>query len=304
MIYKEGEKILKRSIRNSKKNYERKLGNDAKNNPKKFYSYLKSKSSNKESIGPLKKLDGSETKNDIEVAVTLNDFFGTVFTEEDLDNMPVLDTILADVPMTEVIFSTEKVMKKIDNLRLYSAPGPDGITPKILKTFSEQISLPLSMIYQKSYDSGEVPTDWKKANVTPIFKKGKKCLAINHRPVSLTPVPCKIMESIVKDDVTEYLEENKLINNSQHGFRQKRSCLTNLLEYMEEVTKTVDSGQNIDMVYLDFSKAFDKVPIKRLLIKVRALGIDEKTVKWIEGWLKERMQRFVIRVLLMPNILQ
>ena len=294
LIYKEGEKILKRSIRNSKKNYERKLGNDAKNNPKKFYSYLKSKSSNKESIGPLKKLDGSETKNDIEVAETLNDFFGTVFTEEDLDNMPVLDTILADVPMTEVIFSTEKVMKKIDNLKLYSAPGPDGITPKILKTFSEQISLPLSMIYQKSYDSGEVPTDWKKANVTPIFKKGKKCLAINHRPVSLTPVPCKIMESIIKDDVTEYLEENKLINNSQHGFRQKRSCLTNLLEYMEEVTKTVDSGQNIDMIYLDFSKAFDKVPIKRLLIKVRALGIDEKTVKWIEGWLKERMQRVVI----------
>ena len=99
---------------------------------------MKSKSSNKESIGPLKKLDGSETKNDIEVAETLNDFFGTVFTEEDLDNMPVLDTILADVPMTEVIFSTEKVMKKIDNLKLYSAPGPDGITPKILKTFSEQ----------------------------------------------------------------------------------------------------------------------------------------------------------------------
>ena len=292
--YKATEKLLKKGIRNSKKNYERKLASDAKNNPKNFYSYLKSKSSNKETIGPLIKVDGNETKNDTEVAQTLNDFFATVFTEENLENMPVLENVQPDNPMSEVIFTTEKVVKKIDKLKLKSAPGPEGITPKILKTFSEQISLPLSIIFQKSYDSGEVPADWKKANVTPIFKKGKKSLASNHRPVSLTPIPCKIMESIIKDDVTEYLETNSLINDTQHGFRQRRSCLTNLLEYTEEITKAFDSGQNIDMVYLDFAKAFDKVPIKRLLLKVRALGIDDKTAKWIEGWLKERMQRVVI----------
>ena len=284
--YKATEKLLKKGIRNSKKNYERKLASDAKNNPKNFYSYLKSKSSNKETIGPLIKVDGNETKNDTEVAQTLNDFFATVFTEENLENMPVLENVQPDNPMSEVIFTTEKVVKKIDKLKLKSAPGPEGITPKILKTFSEQISLPLSIIFQKSYDSGEVPADWKKANVTPIFKKGKKSLASNHRPVSLTPIPCKIMESIIKDDVTEYLETNSLINDTQHGFRQRRSCLTNLLEYTEEITKAFDSGQNIDMVYLDFAKAFDKVPIKRLLLKVRALGIDDKTAKWIEGWLK------------------
>ncbi len=150
------------------------------------------------------------------------------------------------------------------------------------------------MLFQKSYNTGETPSDWKNANVTPIFKKGKKCKASNYRPVSLTSIVCKLMESIIKDDMTEYLESNKIIKNSQHGFRKKRSCLTNLLEYLENLTKAVDSGQNIDMVYLDFSKAFDKVPIKRLLLKIKAAGINEKTVNWIKNWLDKRMQRVVL----------
>ena len=105
---------------------------------------------------------------------------------------------------------------------------------------------------------------------------------------------CKIMESIIKDNLVQYLEENNLITNSQHGFRQKRSCLTNLLEYVEKLTKAIDSGQDLDMIYLDFSKAFDKVPIKRLLVKIKAIGVNEKTCQWIEDWLLNRKQRVII----------
>ena len=292
--YEEAEKKLKNKIRNSKKNFERRLAGESSKNPKKFYSYMKSKTSNKESVGPLKDDSGNEITEEIEMARTLNSFFGSVFTEENTENIPNPEPVHVGAGMTDVTFTTEKVKVKINKLKPFSAPGPDGITARTLITFVDELSLPLSLLFQKSYDTGETPSDWKKANVTPIFKKGKKCKASNYRPVSLTSIVCKLMESIIKDDMTEYLESNKIIKNSQHGFRKRRSCLSNLLEYLENLTKAVDSGQKIDMVYLDFSKAFDKVPIKRLLLKIRAAGINEKIVKWIANWLDERMQRVVL----------
>ena len=136
--------------------------------------------------------------------------------------------------------------------------------------------------------------DWKRANVAPIFKKGKKCDVGNYRPVSLTSIVCKVMESIIKDSVTEHLGINKVIRNTQHGFRKNRSCLTNLLEYLESLTKLVDEGHAVDMIYLDFAKAFDKVPAKRLLAKIRSCGIDEKVTRWIGEWLSGREQRVVL----------
>jgi len=106
-------------------------------------------------------------------------------------------------------------------------------------------------------EEGVVPADWRDANVTPIFKEGAKSSPSNYRPVSLTSV----MESLIWDAVTTHLTENKLIKNSQHGFLKDRSCVTNLLEFLEEATTVVDGGAGFDIIYLDFAKAFDKVPI-------------------------------------------
>ena len=143
--------------------------------------------------------------------------------------------------------------------------------------------------------SSTVPKDGKDANVTPIFKKGAKSSPDNYRPVSLTSVPCKIMESIMRDKMVDHLLENKLINNSQHGFMQKKkSCTTNLLEFLEKVTESIDSGTPMDIIYLDFSKAFDKVPRLRLLEKMKAHSINGRQLKWIENWLTDRQQRVVL----------
>ena len=135
---------------------------------------------------------------------------------------------------------------------------------------------------------------WKDANVSRIFKKGSKSDPGNYRPVSLTSVSCKVMEAILKDSILKHLDLNKLIRSSQHGFRPGRSCTTNLLEFFERVTAAVDSYKPFDAVFLDFAKAFDKVPTVRLIKKLRAHGIRGKLLAWIENWLTGRRQRVVL----------
>jgi len=137
----------------------------------------------------------------------------------------------------------------------------------------KEIEGPLANLFNSTLEEGKVPKDWKEAGVTPLFKKGKKCEVQNYRPVSLTSLVCKILESILKDSMLAHLEKYKLIRNSQHGFTKGRSCLTNLLEFFEDVTFNVDEGKPVDVIYLDFAKAFDKVPYQRLFKKILAHGI-------------------------------
>jgi len=141
---------------------------------------------------------------------------------------------------------------------------------------------------------GKVPDDWKRANVTPIFKKGSKADPGNYRPVSLTSVCCKMLESLIKDEMMSHLEKNNLITASQHGFFPGRSCTTNLLEFLEGVTAKIDEGKPVDVVFLDFAKAFDKVPKERLLEKLGAHRIGGKLLQWIRAWLTGRKQRVVL----------
>jgi len=107
----------------------------------------------------------------------------------------------------------------------------------------------------------------------------------------LTSQVCKILESIIRDAVVEHVVKNKLIKSSQHGFLKNRSCLTNLLAFLESVTKSVDDGHNVDVMFLDFAKAFDKGPHHRLLMKLKSHWINGKVYNWIQAWLRGRKQR-------------
>ena len=149
-------------------------------------------------------------------------------------------------------------------------------------------------IFRKSVEIGDVPLLWRKGNVVPIFKKGDRGLKSNYRPVSLTSVVGKLLESIIAKNIREHLDKHSLINDSQHGFTKGRSCLTNLLSFYRKVYETADNDKDYDIIYLDFSKAFDKVPHERLLNKVRAHGIDGKVLHWIRAWLSNRQQRVTI----------
>ncbi|KAK4810629.1 hypothetical protein QYF61_007366 [Mycteria americana] len=155
------------------------------------------------------------------------------------------------------IIQGEMVSDVLHRLDIHKSMGPDEIHPRVLKELAEVLTKALSIIYQQSWLTGEVPADWRLADVTPIYKKGRKEDPGNYRPVSLTSVPGKLMEQIILSAITRHVEDNQVIRPSQHGFRKGRSCLTNLISFYDKVTRLVDEGKAVDVVYLDFSKAFD-----------------------------------------------
>ena len=150
------------------------------------------------------------------------------------------------------------------------------------------------MIFRKSLDTGVEPRLWRQANVVPIFKKGDKAESSNYRPISLTSVVDKMLEAIIARAFRKPLDEHKLIRHSQHRFNKGKSCLTNLLSSYRKVFDTIDKGNEYDIVHLDFSKAFDRVPHRTLLSTVKAHGIDGKVLEWIREWLTSRVQRIQI----------
>jgi Reverse transcriptase (RNA-dependent DNA polymerase) len=166
------------------------------------------------------------------------------------------------------------VSKKIGDLKAASAPGPDGIGSLLIKTLKEQVTVPLTIIYRTSVSTGDVPEDWRMANVTPIYKKGAKKDPANYRPVLFTAVSCKILESLIRDEIVEHMNENGLIEESQHGFVKGRSCGSNLVEFFDYISGILYpiSGA-ADAIFLNFAKAFDKVPKNRLLKKMKTIGI-------------------------------
>ncbi|CAM5109502.1 unnamed protein product [Eretmochelys imbricata] len=172
--------------------------------------------------------------------------------------------------------------------------GPDALHPRVLKELADVIAEPLAIIFENSWRLREDLDDWKKANVVPICKKGKKEDPGNYRPVSLSSVPGKIMEQVLKESILKHLEERKGIRNSQHGFTKGKSCLANLIAFCDEITGSVDEGKAVDVLFLDFSKAFDTVSHSILASKLKTDGLDEWTIRWIERWLECQAQWVVI----------
>ena len=196
--------------------------------------------------------------------------------------------------MDKISITTEGVHKLLKGLNPNKASGPDKISPKLLKNMADYLAQPLASLFQASLKQGKVPHQWKNALVTPIFKKGNKHDAANYRPVSLTSVCCKLLEHIVAKSVMEHLDVNNILSDSQHGFRAKRSCETQLVTFIDELQRHLAKGMQIDLAKLDFSKAFDVVPHSKLLYKLDYYGIRGLPLEWIRSFLNDRVQRVAI----------
>ena len=182
-------------------------------------------------------------------------------------------------------------MKKLKKLNVNKSPGPDGLHPKVLSELAHELAEPLTIIFTKSLQQETLPQAWKDAKVTPLYKKGGKRKPGNYRPVSLTSIICKIMESIVRDQVVGHMASNNLFSDAQHGFISGRSCSTNLIAVLDKWSEALDNGLPVDAIYLDFAKAFDSVPHIRLLTKLKGYGIDGNVCGWIRQFLIGRRQR-------------
>ena len=196
--------------------------------------------------------------------------------------------------LRDINFSASDVRKKLAKLKANKASGPDGISVNVLRNCLN-FDYPLSVLFNMSLQSGIVPSDWRDANVTPLFKKGSRTSSNNYRPVSLTSQIVKLLERLVYDHVFQTLIANKTISCDQHGFQDRCSCITQLLECLNDWTLNFDEGVQTDIIYLDFSKAFDTVPHKRLLIKLKNCGIRGNVLNWIRSFLANRRQRVILR---------
>jgi Reverse transcriptase (RNA-dependent DNA polymerase) len=205
-----------------------------------------------------------------------------VYSEEGDEPVPEAEQCHTNGKLEEMNVTVEMVRKKIKGLKPASAPGLDGIGSMLLRELAAQVAGPLAIIFNKSLSTSEVPEDWKRANVTPIYKKGTKADPSNYRPVSLTSISCKMLESILRDSIVKHLEQNNLVESSQHGFVKTRSCATNLVEFLDHLTTVLEKGGTADAIFLDFAKAFDKVPRNRLLEKLRGVGLGGRVLAWIE----------------------
>ena len=254
--YKKVQDEVKKAVKKAKKEFEKKLAKNAKKNSKMFWSYMKQKTVNRVSVGPLVR-DRVVITDDKQMCEVLNQQYCSVFTREDLANLPEVEHNFPhseDKELQNIKFTREKVRVRLSKLKPSSAPGPDQIWPKVLNRMAAALSIPLSIIFSTCVAEESVPPDWKLANVTPIFKKGAKGDPANYRPVSLTSVCCKVMESIIRDSIVEHLTKYNLIRPSQHGFVNARSTQTNLLEYMEKLSQLVDEGHSVDVIYCDLAK--------------------------------------------------
>lgn len=279
--------------RRAKIEFEKKIAQESKTNPKSFYKYVNSKLKVKTGVAELDTDEGKASTNK-EKAEVLNSFFTSVFTREDHETIPEARIREGVMPMTDFHVTEEDVLKKLKDLNPNKSSGPDELHPRVLKELSDSIAKPLTLIMRRSLDEGRVPQIWKDAHVTPIFKKGKKSKSNNYRPVSLTSVVCKIFESILRDNIMDHIEVNNILSKFQHGFVPRRSCSTQLVSCLEKWTEILDRGSSLDAIYLDFSKAFDSVPHQRLCAKLESYGIQGKVIKWIRQFLKDRRQKVVV----------
>ena len=286
---------LRGFTRKLRKQFERRLVSDIKANPRAFWRYTNTRLKTRCGIGALRNGSGELECQDEKKAGILNSFFGSVFTREDPNTaMPNL-SIDGNVPeISDVDISPTKVRLKLDALNPASSPGPDDVHPRVLRETRTTLSTPLAMLFRKSLDTGTVPHDWTLARIVPIYKKGCKQDASNYRPVSLTSVICKVLESLIRDAILQHLISNDLLSNTQHGFRPKRSCSTQLVDVLDAWSKAIEEQSSLDILYLDFQKAFDSVSHRLLLYKLSCYGIHGKLHTWIKSFLTARQQQVAV----------
>ena len=283
--------------RREKRSFERGIAlRSGKDDIKPFWSLCRRRLKTKKGVAPLLKDTSdptSTTYDDVEKAEALQAQFISVCTREPDGDIPRLPEFTQE-RLNSLTITADAVLKKLKLLQTSKSCGPDELHPLLLKELADHIATPLADIFSASQRLGAVPSDWKTALVSPIFKKGAANKPVNYRPVSLTCIVCKVMESLVREAIVNFLTTNNLLSDKQFGFIGGRSTTLQLLNFLEFCTDVMSDRGVTDTVYLDFAKAFDSVPHRRLLGKLQSYGITGNLHRWIEAFLVGRIQRVCV----------
>ena len=263
-------------------------------NSKHFFSYAKKFSKVRQGIGPLSGPNSESINCPKQMADILSNQYASVWTIPSINKPDITNANTSNPSLSDIEFTPHDLEKAIDELSNNSSPGPDKFPALLLKRCKESLSYPLFLIWRESLDTSEINSKQKSAHVIPIHKGGSKAPPKNYRPIALTSHLINIFEKVVRNALVSYIEKHDLFNATQHGFRFGRSCLSQLLDHYDKITKLMEEGHDVDVVYVDFAKAFDKVDINIAMAKIRALGISGRLADWIYCFLIHRTQQVVV----------
>ena len=283
------ETLLRFSIQ-SQESYEAEITAQISVNPKLFHSYLKHRKEGRPKIGPIRLRSTYELTDDpYSMAQCFVDSFAQVFNTDSLNSrLPhqSCSSIMVDITITPA-----HVISAIESLNINSAVGEDGIHSRLLYALRDVLSVPLTIIYKTSLVTGILPAEWLSSVVIPMFKKSNRYDPLNYRPVSLTSMPCKVMEKMIATHLMEFLNGENLFSPHQYGFRSNHSTVDQLICTYSDIVKMVDQGKIVDLVFFDYAKAFDSVPHNVLLEKLQMIGIQGSMLQWIRRFLTGRLMR-------------
>lgn len=294
LLYRAQSNKTKSFIEQARRTYEQSL---LSSSDKHFFAYIRRVLGSKlVNFSLLDKTTNAQVQNDEEIAECFAQQFQSVFVREEatVTGCTLPNSTYLMMEKTDIIFTPEKIEDAIKSLKLDSSPGPDHIPTVFIKRCAGSLSGPLSSVMNNILETGSFPDIWKKAVVVPIYKGGNRQLPENYRPISLTSTLCKCMEKVIVRELTPFFLDTHVIPPEQHGFLPKRSTVTNLLVKLHSWTQADDSRQPTDVVYLDFERAFDKIPISSLLYKLEHYGIRGKLLQLVGGFLQRRV--FSVRV--------
>lgn len=277
----------KTRIQTAKNQYMNNLGEHIRRNPKAVWRHLKKTRKNNTTI-PCLLANGQTLTDPLDKAAAFNACFQGVFhprdpTDADSLSVPCDQTL----PFTVTV---DGVRKLLQALPANKACGPDGISGDMLRITCEYSAACLTTIFNKSVTTGVIPDDWKVAGVVPVYKKGNRKDPTNYRPISLTSIPCKVLEHIIVSNLYTFFEENKLFSSSQFGFRRGSSCELLLTALAHHVTNWLDKGHQVDILLFDLRRAFDMVKYQKLFEKMENYHINRYIINWYKAFLQTRSQ--------------
>lgn len=276
------------------KNYISFSENKITENPKYFWSFVKSKNSN--SVIPERMIyKGESITNGNEVCEAFNNYFNSVFIspQDTITKDPPLNSSETTVEMSSININYDSVFKELKHVNIHKGAGSDEIHPIFISICAKELALPILLIFRASIESGIFPAIWKRSLITPIPKNTMRDHITEYRPISKLCVFGKILEKIVTSQMS--FAYRNYISEQQHGFFKKRSVDTNMMTFAEHLSQALDDNSQVDVVYTDFSRAFDKINHDLLIKKLTRAGVHGNLLRWIKSYITNRSQAVCVK---------